>query len=33
VRATGRLTPPPPAVRADFEDIELVFQAGDLMQP
>jgi colicin import membrane protein len=33
VRATGGLTPPPPNVRADFEDVELVFRAGDLMQP
>ena len=33
VRATGSLTPPPASVRADFEDIELVFRAGDLMQP
>ncbi len=33
VRATGALTPPPPSVRSDFEDVELVFRAGDLMQP
>jgi colicin import membrane protein len=32
VRATGSLTPPPASIRADFEDMELVFSAGDMMQ-
>jgi len=32
VRATGSLTPPPASVRSDFEDVELVFKAGDLLQ-
>lgn len=33
VRATGSLTPPPASVRADFEDVEFVFRAGEMMQP
>lgn len=33
VRATGGLTPPPASVRADFEDVEFVFRAGEMMQP
>ncbi len=33
VRATASLMPPPASVREDFADVELVFQAGDLMEP
>lgn len=32
VRATGSLSPPPPGVRSEFADVELVFRAADLAQ-